>query len=92
MRPPRPEGPREAGDPTAVPRARAPTGDELELVEVQGGRHLLHRLAEMGLTRGARFRIVNRGRTGPVIISVKGARLMLGRGMVHRILVRPAGS
>jgi Fe2+ transport system protein FeoA len=29
------------------------------------------------------------GQPGPVIINVRGAKLMLGRGMAHRIMVRP---
>jgi ferrous iron transport protein A len=91
----RPEGdPAEAADQAPgepIPLTRAPVGQEVELAAVHGGRHLLHRLAEMGLTRGTRFRIMNRGRAGPIIISVGDTRLMLGRGMVHRIMVRPVG-
>ncbi|MCK4627081.1 MAG: ferrous iron transport protein A [Phycisphaerae bacterium] len=52
------------------------------------GRGLAHRLAEMGLTPGENLEIINRG-PGPFIVAVKGSRFVLGRGMVHRILVRP---
>ena len=89
------QDPQDAGGgapPDPIPLSHARIGQEVELVAVRGGRHMLHRLAEMGLTRGARFRIMNRGRVGPIIISIKDARLMLGRGMVHRILVRPVPS
>lgn len=52
------------------------------------GRGLTHRLAEMGLLPGEEMEILNRG-PGPFIVTVKGTRLLLGRGMVGRILVRP---
>jgi len=43
----------------------------------------------MGLTPGVQFRLVTRGRCGPMIVCLKGARLMLGSGMIHRIFVTP---
>ena len=55
----------------------------------RAGGGLTHRLAEMGLVPGEPMHILNRG-PGPFIVSVKGTRLLLGRGMVGRILVRPA--
>jgi Fe2+ transport system protein FeoA len=64
-------------------------GQEVLLVAYQGGRRFQHRLAEMGLVPGARFRVISRGRPGPFLISLRGARLMLGHGMVDRLLVRP---
>jgi len=71
-----------------MPLAMASVGQKVTLAEVQGGRDLQHRLAEMGLTPGAQFAVVNKGNPGPFIISVKGSRLMLGRGTVHRVMVR----
>lgn len=71
-----------------TPLPQVPVGREVELVAVHGGRRLVHRLAEMGLARGAHFEVVRTGPIGPVIISLKGTRLMLGRGLVGRILVR----
>ena len=73
-----------------VPLSMVSPGQEVQLVTVEGGRRLLHRLAEMGLSPGACFRIVACGRPGPFIISLKDARLVLGQGMVSRIIVRPA--
>ena len=67
----------------------AAPGQELELVRANGGRGLAFRLATMGLTPGARFRVESGGRTGPVLISLGGARLILGHGMVQRMIVRP---
>ena len=64
-------------------------GQEVVLAGVHGGRNLSHRLAEMGLLPGVRFRILARGRPGPFIILLKDSRLMLGHGMVHHIYVLP---
>ncbi len=79
------------GDDTAsaMPLAMASIGQEVALSYVNGGRSLLHRLAEMGLTPGVRFRVLGKGRPGPFIITVKDTRLVLGQGMVHRVFVRP---
>ena len=65
----------------------AKVGENVKLVYVDGGKGLQHRLAELGLTPGVRFRIVAKGSPGPFIVSVKGARMMLGHGMVHRIRI-----
>ena len=75
-----------------IPLSLASTGEELVFAGAYGGRGLQHRLAEMGLLPGARFRVLAKGRPGPFIVSIRGSRLMLGRGMVHRIYVSPVGA
>ena len=73
-----------------MPLAMATVGQTVTFVGVtNSGRGLTHRLAEMGLTRGQAMEVINRTQ-GPFIVEVKGTRLLLGRGMVQRILVRPA--
>jgi len=85
-----PEDTKRSGTSRAVmPLALASPGQEVVFVTVQGGRGIQHRLAEMGLIPGARFRVLSRFQPGPLIISLKDCRLVLGRGMVERILVRP---
>lgn len=73
----------------AIPLANALVGQELTFVGVtHGGAGLTHRLAELGLIPGMRLEVVNRG-PGPFIVCVRGCRMVLGRGMVDRVLVRP---
>jgi len=72
-----------------MPLAMADPGQEVILVGVEGGRRFQHRMAEMGLIPGVRFRVLAKGRSGPFIISVKDCRWVLGHGMVRRVLVRP---
>jgi ferrous iron transport protein A len=72
-----------------IPLSATVTGQEVALVRVDTGRAMAHRLAEMGLIPGVHFRIVTRGWPGPFVIAVKNTRLVIGRGMVDRVLVRP---
>jgi Fe2+ transport system protein FeoA len=71
----------------AMPLTMALVGQTVRFVSAEGA-GLAHRLAEMGLTPGEKIHILHRG-PGPFLVTVRGSRLMLGRGMVHRILVRP---
>ena len=86
--PPRGAPPRAVAKAT-MPLAAVPVGQEVILTSVDGGRGLLHRLAEMGIRPGARFGVLSRGQPGPFIIAMKSMRLVLGQGMVRRMLVRP---
>ena len=74
----------------AMSLSQALIGQEVILAEVVGGRGFILRLAEIGLSLGARFVIINKGQPGPFIINLKGARLVLGHGMIHRIFIYPA--
>jgi ferrous iron transport protein A len=51
----------------------------------EGGRQCVQRLAEMGVSIGTRLRVVRGG--GPVIVDVRGQRLVIGRGMAERVTV-----
>jgi ferrous iron transport protein A len=62
-------------------------GQKVRLVTVQAGRGLKARLAEMGLVPGVELEVINRNSAGPFIVAVKQSRIMLGRGMAHRIVV-----
>ncbi len=78
--------------PAASALSRAVTGARLVVAGVSGGRDLQRRLTEMGLPRGAEFEVVGRmGRHGAVIVSIHGARVVIGAGMADKIEVAPAG-
>jgi ferrous iron transport protein A len=64
----------------------ASEGSMVQLASVRAGGRLAHRLAAMGLTPGVELLVVNNN--GPFIVEVKGCRLVLGRGMAHKIVVR----
>ncbi len=54
---------------------------------------LRRRLAELGLNVGSEVRVLQSHGGGPMILAVKeDARMAIGRGMAHKILVCPANS
>ncbi len=62
-------------------------GGVAKLLDVVSGQELKARLASMGLFPGVEFRVMKNDASGPFIVEVKGSRVILGRGMVHRIHV-----
>ena len=72
---------------TPLPLSSLGLNKSARVNSIQGGQGIVQRLAEMGISSGAILRVV-RGK-GPMIIEVKGQRLLIGHGMVKRILVSP---
>ncbi len=70
-----------------MPLAMVHPRRRVRLVAVNGGRGLQARLASMGLVPGVEMEVVSSRSMGPFIVEAKGSRLMLGRGMVRKILV-----
>ena len=62
-------------------------GKRVRLVAVHSGVGLKGRLAAMGLVPGVEIEVVRNRFRGPFVLEVKGSRMMLGRGMAHKILV-----
>jgi ferrous iron transport protein A len=61
-------------------------GQEVTLIDIQGGRGLRSKLYSMGLIPGVKLTIVgNSG--GPIMIAVNDTRLALGFGMARKIIV-----
>jgi ferrous iron transport protein A len=73
---------------SAKPLSKARANEELVLVKIDAGRRLTHRLAELGLTPGVKLRVVQVN-GGPLLISVRGSRIAIGRGMADKLLVIP---
>ncbi|MDP2871483.1 MAG: FeoA family protein [Bacillota bacterium] len=48
------------------------------------------RLAALGFVPGARLAVQSNYGRGPVIVTIRGAHVAVGRGQAHRILVRPS--
>ncbi len=63
------------------------SGDKVKLASIEAGRGLNSRLASMGLLPNVEITVVSNGHPGPFVISVKGSKMMLGRGMAHKIMV-----
>ncbi len=62
-------------------------GETVKLARIKAGRGLNSRLAAMGLVPDVEITVVNNGYPGPFVINVKDSKMMLGRGMAHKIMV-----
>jgi ferrous iron transport protein A len=63
------------------------TGDTVKLVKINAGQGLNHRLAAMGLVPNVKITVVKSGHPGPFVVIVKDCKMMLGRGVAHKIMV-----
>lgn len=70
-----------------IPLSTIKSGRKVKLTGVQAGRGLNSRLAAMGLLPNVEITVVNNGHPGPFVISVKGSKIVLGRGMADKIMV-----
>jgi ferrous iron transport protein A len=61
-------------------------GQELTLIDINGGRGIRSKLYSMGLVPGVKLSVVG-GNGGPIMIALNDTRLALGRGMAEKIIV-----
>ena len=71
-----------------MPLAMAYSGEEVTVVYIRGGRGLARRLADMGLIPGTTLRVINSQMPGPILIDLRGSRLVLGFGVAQKIMVK----
>lgn len=62
-------------------------GETVKLAAINAGQGLKSRLTTMGLLPNVEMTVINNSHPGPFVISVKNSRMMLGRGMAHKIMV-----
>lgn len=62
-------------------------GRKVKLAYINAGKGLKVRLASMGLVPNVEIVIVSSGRPGPLVVTVKRTRLVLGSGMARKIMV-----
>ncbi|MBN1788491.1 MAG: ferrous iron transport protein A [Sedimentisphaerales bacterium] len=65
------------------------SGTLVMLLKIDAGQGLKVRLAAMGLLPGVQFTVINNGHPGPFVIDLKGNRMVLGKGMADKMLVKP---
>ena len=76
-----------SGTAVPVPLSAVPPGRDVRLVRVGAGRGLIARLTAMGLAPGIKLRVLNNSGAGPFVVAVHNTRIVLGRGVAHRMLV-----
>ena len=64
------------------------TGERGVVIQLQGGRGLISRMASLGFTPGAGVTVVQNFGRGPLIVRVREARVALGRGEAKKIQVQ----
>ena len=70
-----------------MPLAMVEAGRLVRLVAVNAGRGLRSRLVAMGFMPGTELEVIRNNSHGPLIVAVRGCRVMLGRGMAQRMIV-----
>jgi Fe2+ transport system protein FeoA len=70
-----------------MPLTKVTEGTRAILRSIEGGRQLRTRLAALGLLPGAELEVVQNSGHGPFVVSVRGSRIVIGRGMAERIAV-----
>ncbi len=70
-----------------MPISELPAGEHATILSFHGGRHMNNRLASLGFTPGAEIEMTQNYGRGPLIVTVRGARVALGRGEAARVIV-----
>jgi len=71
-----------------IPLAMISQGEEVTVMDIRAGRGLTKRLAEMGLTPGVTLSIITNHMPGPILVDLRGSRLVLGHGITQKIMVK----
>ncbi len=71
-----------------IPLMMAEQDTEVEIIEIKGGRELKSRLSVMGLLPGVVVKIIKKYHTCGYVLMVKNSKVVLGRGMIQKIMVR----
>jgi len=70
-----------------LPLAMVSPGEKVKIIDFNGGTQLRKRLSDMGISIGQEIEVLKSG--GPLIVSVKGSRVALGKGLAQKVIVTP---
>ena len=62
-------------------------GNTVRIVRIDSGHTLKNRLAAMGLLKETEITVIRNDGAGQIIVAVKSSKIILGRGMSHKIFV-----
>jgi ferrous iron transport protein A len=71
----------------ATPLSALRAGGEGIIRSLQGGRDFCSRVANLGFTAGAAIKVMQNYGHGPILVSVRGTLVALGRREAERVLV-----
>lgn len=66
---------------------KVPAGSMVRIVRIDSGHSLNNRLAAMGLLKDTTITVIRNDGAGQIIVAVKSSKIILGRGMSHKIFV-----
>ena len=72
-------------DTTIKPLDKIAAGAAANIVSIEAGSGLKNRLAAMGLLVDTQIRVVQNDGAGQIIVNVKNSKVILGRGMSHKV-------
>jgi len=59
----------------------------VNIIGLNAGQGMQGRLAAMGLVPGQQIEVISSSAWGPIIVVVKGSRVILGHGMAQKVMV-----
>ncbi len=70
-----------------IPLSMAKQGSTVQVSSIAAGREFNRRLAEMGIFPSVKLAVIKNAGAGQFVVRIKDTRLVLGRGMAHKIMV-----
>lgn len=64
------------------------TGERAVLVDIQNGRGIVSRLTSLGFTPGVEIEMIQNYGRGPLVVTVRGTRVAMGRREAKKTLVQ----
>ncbi len=72
---------------TKVPLSMLSRGEPARVAYIDGGHLVRKRLADIGIIPGKMVEVAHGWGGGPRVVIVDGAKIVLGRGMLHKVIV-----
>lgn len=69
------------------PLTKIREGRTVYFAHIDAGRTAKARMLSMGLRRGTALKVANGSRSGPFVVNLGGNRMVLGRGVIDKIMV-----
>lgn len=70
-----------------MPLTNVEQGKRVYIIGLNAGQRMQGRLAAMGLVPGEQIEVIASSVWGPIIVAVKGSRVILGHGMAQKVMV-----
>jgi len=62
-------------------------GKEITIAGIEGGRFARKKLMDLGIIPGVKVTVIKRAGVNPMLLSVMGRQIVIGRGMAEKVIV-----